>query len=204
MIKKFTIVLLSVVFVALIACSVQSISADHDTGKGIFKDKNEVSLVTTQDSDYQVYLQTVLRNGDGQLINVTENTKTAAYIPHEISDHVFDTLMGEKEIVTIDNIKYEKVQYIFSPTLEQRWMGMYPILEQININIKVEGDALVQINKKTKDYSLWKIHYCADFADIGHRDGLQCIPVFQVLVPTITLEPTDVITQQWTILRSMN
>jgi len=204
MIKKFTIVLLSVVFVALIACSVQSISADHDTGKGIFKDKNEVSLVTTQDSDYQVYLQTVLRNGDGQMINVTENTKTAAYIPHEISDHVFDTLMGEKEIVTIDNIKYEKVQYIFSPTLEQRWMGMYPILEQININIKVEKDALVQMNKKTKDYSLWKIHYCADFADIGHRDGLQCIPVFQVLVPTITLEPTDVITQQWTILRSMN
>ena len=82
--------------------------------------------------------------------------------------------------------------------------GMYPILEQININIKVEGDALVQINKKTKDYSLWKIHYCADFADIGHHDGLQCIPVFQVLVPTITLESTDVITQQWTILRELN
>ncbi len=180
--------LLGVIFVALIACSIQSVSADHESSEGIFKDKNEVNLVTTQDSDYQVYLQTVLRNGDGQLINVTENTKTAAYIPHEISDHVFDTLMGEKEIVTIDNIKYEKVQYTFSPTLEQRWMGMYPILEQINI----------------KDYSLWKIHYCADFADIGHRDGLQCIPVFQVLVPTITLEPTDVITQQWTILRSMN
>ena len=204
MMKKFTIVLLSVVFVALIACSIQSVSADHESSEGIFKDKSEVNLVTTQDSDYQVYLQAVLRNGDGQLINVTENTKTAAYIPHEIADYVFDTLMGEKEIITIDNIKYEKVQYTFSPTLEQRWMGMYPILEQININIKVEGDALVQINKKTKDYSLWKIHYCADFTDIGHPDGLQCIPIFQVLVPTITLEPTDVITQQWTILRELN
>jgi hypothetical protein len=83
-------------------------------------------------------------------------------------------------------------------------MGMYPILEQININIKMEGDALVQINKKTKDYSLWKIHYCADFANIGHHDGLQCIPVFQVLIPAITLEPTDVITHQWTILRELN
>ena len=41
-------------------------------------------------------------------------------IPHQITDHVFDTLMGKKEIVTIDNIKYEKVQYTFSPTLEQR------------------------------------------------------------------------------------
>jgi len=65
-------------------------------------------------------------------------------------------------------------------------------------------DSLAQINKKTKDYSLWKIHYCADFADIGHHDGLQCIPVFQVLVPTLTLEPTDVVIQQWTILRELN
>ena len=201
--KKFTIALLGAIFVALIACSIQSVSADHETDKGIFKTENEVELADTKNTNYQVYLQAVLRNGDGQLINVTENIKTAAYIPHEIADYVFDTLMGEKEIITIDNIKYEKVQYTFSPTLEQRWMGMYPILEQININIKVEGDALVQINKKTKDFSLWKIHYCADFADIGH-DGLQCIPVFQVLVPTLTLEPTDVVIQQWTILRELN
>ena len=202
--KRFTKILLGTIFVALIAGSIQSISADHETDKGIFKDRTEVDLVTTQDSDYQVYLQTVLRNGDGQLINVTENTKTAAYIPHEIADYVFDTLMGEKEIITINNIKYEKVQYTFSPTLEQRWMGMYPILEQININIKAEGDALVQMNKQIKDYSLWKIHYCADFTDIGHPNGLQCIPIFQVLVPMMTLEPTDVITQQWTILRELN
>jgi hypothetical protein len=83
-------------------------------------------------------------------------------------------------------------------------MGIYPISEQITINIEVEGDALVQINEKIKDHSLWKIHYCADFDSIGHPEGLQCIPIFQVLVPTIALEPTDVVIQQWTILRSMN
>jgi len=192
--------LLGVIFVALIACSIQSISADHETDKGIFKDRSEVNLVTTQDSDYQVYLQAVLRNGDGQLINVTENTKTAAYIPHEIADYVFDTLMGEKEIVTIDNIKYEKAQYTFSPTLEQRWIGMYPIFEEIPIKIKVEGGKILNVYK---DHSLWKMHYCADFSNIGH-DGLQCIPVFQVLIPTITLEPSDVITHHWTILRELN
>ena len=198
--KKFTIVLLSVVFVALIACSIQSVSADHESSEGIFKDKSEVNLVTTQDSDYQVYLQAVLRNGDGQLINVTENTKTAAYIPHEIADYVFDTLMGEKEIVTIDNIKYEKAQYTFSPTLEQRWIGMYPIFEEIPIKIKVEGGKILNVYK---DHSLWKIHYCADFSNIGHN-GLQCIPIFQVLIPNITLEPSDVITHHWTILRELN
>ena len=197
--------MLSVVFVTLIVGSMGFVAADHlDPGQGIYVSHGEVNLVVSTDTKFQIYLQAVIRNEDGQLINVIESTATGAYIPHKITDDVFDNLMGEKEIVTIDNIKYEKVQYAFSPTLEQRWMGMYPILEQININIKVEGDALVQINKKTKDYSLWKIHYCADFADIGHPDGLQCIPVFQVLVPSLTLEPTDVITQQWTILRVMN
>ena len=199
--KKFTIGLLSAIFVALIACSIQSISADHlEPGQGIFKDVGAVELVTTQGTNYQVYLQTILRNGDDQLINITENTKTGAYIPHKITDYVFDTLMGKKEIVTIDNIKYEKVQYTFSPTLEQRTVGMYPIFAETNIKFKMEGDALAQMNEEHKDYSIWKIHYCATFE--GH--GYSCIPIFQVLVSTMTLEPHDVITQQWTILRELN
>jgi hypothetical protein len=202
-VKKFTVALLSVIFVVLLVGSVQSISADHESGKGIFKDSSEVDLVTTHDSDYQVYLQAVLRNGDGQLINVTETTATGAYIPHEITDYVFDMLMGKKEIIIIDNIKYEKVQYTFSPTLEQRWIGMYPIFEEVPIKIKVEGLAKDEVFNVTKDHALWKIHYCADFSSIGHH-GLQCIPIFQVLVPTITLEPGDVVTHQWTILRVMN
>ena len=67
--------LLSVIFVTLIAGSVQSISADHlEQDQGIFVDDAEVNLATTEDSNYQVYLQMILRNGDGQLINVTEST----------------------------------------------------------------------------------------------------------------------------------
>ena len=196
--------LLGVFFVTLIAGSTQSVTADHlEPSQGIFKDRSNVDLVTTHNSDYQVYLQAVLRNGDGQLINVTETTATGAYIPHEITDYVFDTLMGKKEIIIIDNIKYEKVQYTFSPTLEQRWIGMYPIFEEVPIKIKVEGLAEDEVFNVTKDHALWKIHYCADFSSIGHH-GLQCIPIFQVLVPTITLEPGDVVTHQWTILRIMN
>ena len=198
--KRFTIALLSVIFAALITCSVQSISADHESDKGIFSDEGEVELVTTKDTNYQVYLQTILRNGDEQLINVTESTEAGAYIPHKISDHVFDTLMGKKEIITIDNIKYEKVQYTFSPTLVQRWIGMYPIFSEITFKFNVEGDALAKMNEKIKDYSIWKIHYCATFE--GHE--YSCIPVFQTLVPTMTLEPDDIIIQQWTILRELN
>ena len=202
--KRFTKILLGAIFVALIAGSIQSISADHETDKGIFKDRTNVDLADTKNTNYQVYLQAVLRNGDGHLISIIESTANAGHISHKLTDDIFDTLMGEKEIIIIDNIKYEKVQYTFSPTLEQRWMGMYPILEQITININVEGDAATQMNKKIKDHNVWKIHYCADFANIGHPGGIQCIPVFQVLVPTMTLEPTDVITHHWTILRAMN
>ena len=200
-VKKFTILLLGVIFTTLIVGSIQSISADHlEPDEGIFKDQEDVEYVTTRDTNYQVYLQSVIRNGDGQLISVTESTKTASHIPHKITDHVFDTLMGEKEIITIDNIKYEKVQYIFSPTLEQRFLGLYPIYEETKIGLKIEGDVLVRMKEKTKDYNNWKIHYCATFE--GH--GYVCIPVFQVLVTSAMLEPADVITQQWTILRELN
>ena len=126
--KKFTIVLLSVVFIALIASSIQSVVADHvEPGDGIYKNYGDVNIVTTIDSEWQVNLQTILRTSDGQLINVTESTANAAYIPHQITDHVFDTLMGEKEIVTVDNTKYEKVQYTYTPALEHRFMGLYQI-----------------------------------------------------------------------------
>ena len=160
--KGFVIPLLGVIFVTLIAGSIQSVTADHlEPGQGIFKDGGEVELVTTYGSNYQIYLLTVLRNGDGQLISVTETTEIGAYLPHKVTDHVFDTLMGKKEIVTIDNIKYEKVQSLFS--------------------LKAQSP----------------VSYSMMFLKIE-------IHIFQVLVPSIILEPDDVITQQWTILRELS
>ena len=199
--KKFTIVLSSVIFTILIGCSTQSVIADHsEPGDGIYKDFSDVNIVTTQDSKWKVNLQTILRTGDGQLINVTESTANAAYIPHRITDHVFDTLMGEKEIITIDNVKYEKIQYTFTPTLEHRFMGLYPIFsEHYDLEFESTPEAR-ELMKSQKDFSMWKIHYCGTFE--GH--GFSCIPVFQDLVPNMTLEPRDTITHQWTILRILN
>ena len=200
--KGFTIALVGIIFVVLIACSVQSISADHtEPGKGVFVNENKVDIIPTQNSNYKIYIQTVLRNADGELINVTESTENGAYIPHKISDDAFDTLMGKKEIVTIDNIKYEKVQYTFTPTLVQRWTAIYPLFSEVVIEFKVEEDAQMDMNSYVKDYSIWKLQHCADW---GNDHGLSCIPLFQVLVPTITLEPDDVITLNWTILREFN
>ena len=198
---KFIIVLLSVILVVLIGCFTQSVIADHsEPGDGIYKDTSDVNLAITQDSKWKVNLQIILRTGDGQLINVTESTTNAAFIPHRITDHVFDTLMGEKEIITIDNTKYEKVQYTFTPTLEHRFMGLYPIFsENYDLEFKSTPEAREKMHEH-KDFSMWKIHYCATFE--GH--GFSCIPVFQDLVPTMTLEKDDIITHQWTILRILN
>ena len=195
-------VLSSVIFAILISCSTQYVVADHlEPGDGIYKNISDVNLVTTsQDSKWIVNLLTILRTDDGQLINITESTASAAYIPHRITDHVFDTLMGEKEIVTIDNIKYEKAQYTFTPTLEQRFLGLYPIFTG-NYNFEFEStpEAREKMDEH-KDFSMWKIHYCETFE--GH--GFSCIPIFQDLVPTMTLEEHDVVTHQWTILRALN
>ena len=194
--KKFAIPLLSVIFATLIAGSIQSISADHlEKGEEVFSDEG-VKLVTTEGSKYQLYLQVILRNGDGQLINVTESTANGGYLPQKVSDHVFDTLMGKKEIITTDNKKYEKTQYIFSPTLEQRFIKLYPIFSEAIMEIEVDKDTLAKMD----DQSVWKIHYCANLEVRGYS----CIPIFQINVPNMTLESHDVVTLQWTILREMN
>ena len=198
--KKFVIVLLSVIFVTLIAGSVQSVAGDHlEPGQGVFKDQTITNIADTVGSKYQVYLQSVLRNGDDQLVSVSESTNNAAYIPHEITDHVFDTLMGKKEIVTIDNIKYEKVQITMKPTSEHRLALLYPIFAEIPFTVEMTAEQEAEMSKNS-EHARWTIDYCAIFE--GH--DYACISIFQAMVPNMTLEPDDVVTQYWAVLRELN
>ena len=172
----FSVVAFSVIF---LIGFIQSVAADHlESGTGFFVTESKTNLVTSKNTNYQIYLQLVIRNGDGQLIGIIENN-IGGYIPHKITDDKFDYDFCKKEIVTVGNKKYEKVQWTTSE--------VYTSNER---------------NKKTKDYSIWKIGYCLDLSDIGHGKH-QCLSIFQVLLPTITLEQGDVITQHWTILREL-
>ncbi len=112
--------------------------------------------------------------------------------------------MGKKEIITIDNIKYERVQYTFSPTLVQRTVEIYPIFEEIPLEqftiYDMDEDTLAQMNESIKNYFKWRIHYCATFE--GH--AYTCIPVFQGFTTVRNVDPTDVVTHQWTILRVLD
>ena len=100
--KNFLKVMLGCVFTVLIACYVQPVLAQDIT--------DILKPVPIKDAEYQFHLQMVLRDSDGRLISVTESTN-GYYIPHDVTDEAFDIHFGEKEIVTVDNIKYEKVQY---------------------------------------------------------------------------------------------
>ena len=176
--KKFTNVLLSVIFTALIICSIQYASADHLLGdQGIFKDETTIVVKDSIDSKYMIHLQVVVRDAQGQLVSVSERMH-GSYIPHEITDYVFDALMGEKGIFIIDDIKYEKVRYTV-----------------------IHDAQTFDFTKSFQDIlSLWSIKYCTDFTTIGHGSN-ECIPIFQTITPHNELGEDDVFTLHWTILR---
>jgi hypothetical protein len=82
----------------------------------------------------------------------------------------------------------------------QRTVLLYPIFEEIPIEYEVEEDNLAQMKEKIKSYYRWNLHYCATFE--GHE--YSCIPIFQSFSVVQLVTPTDIITQQWTILRELN
>ena len=134
--KKLTVVLISVIFTTLIIGSIQLISADHlEPGLGIFKNEKVINTISTEDSKYQIYVIVEIRNVQGELISITEVTR-GIHIAHEITDFVFNEKLGEKEVIMIDNIKYEKVQFAVSHVFDEHTssfhgMWFFPICGEI-------------------------------------------------------------------------
>ena len=175
----FAIILLGVIFVVSLAGSVESVAADHLLpGKGIFKDENHFNLVSTKDSKYQIHLQVEVRNAQGQLISISESS-FGNYIPHELTDNTFNENLGKREIITIDKIKYEKVQ--FTGTLDTKQL-------------------MGNIYRTSHFLGLWKIDLCGEIE--GH--GYGCFAVFSTNTSHVSITEEDVVTNQWTILREMN
>ena len=195
--KKISKILLIAIFSVLITGSIQSISADHleSDSKGIFADSDNVNMTNVKDSKYQIYLQVVVRDAQGGLVSVLE-TFSGEYLQNELTDRLFDQKLGEKEIVTIGNVKYEKARIIDTPTVNQRLVGLYPILSETPMDLSIKT------LKEHEWISNWIIHYCADFNSIGHE--FKCIPVFSTLAPTAALTGDDVVVLQWTILRELS
>ena len=115
--KKFAVLLFGAVMAVLLVGSIETTSADHleSDGNSLLAAMQKANIaVALPDSKYQIHLQTVIRDEDGYLIQVSEST-SAAFVPHKLTDQVFDTLMGKVKPVTIDGIEYDKVTFTFIP-----------------------------------------------------------------------------------------
>ena len=168
--KKFTIGLLGVIFITLIASSIQSVTADDSALLG-------VDIIPTKDSEFQVHLQVVVRDSHGQLVSVTESTN-GYYVPHDVTDEAFDRNFGKKEIITVDDIKYEKVQWVDTKS-------------------SCEDESCKDIHQNV---GKWNTNFFGDFNEFGFLN----IPLFQALTSTVIMEEDDNVTNQWTVLRAMD
>ena len=181
--KGFVILLLSVIIVTLIAGSTESVDADHSLGgQGIFKNENDMNIASSIDSKYQIHLQVIVRNAQNQLVGVSEAV-WGYYIPHQITDQIFDEMSGKKEIVIIDKMKYRKIQNTFH-------------------DIRVQ-DIMVLKKTKTSYQDIRITHYLGFDENIdGH--GSKRLPIFQAALSPVSLAKDDILTFHWTFLRVMN
>ena len=68
---------------------------------------NMESVYTDSNSKYVIHVQLEIRNAEEQLISITES-KFGKHMEQEIPDYVFNSIIGQKETITINEIVYEK------------------------------------------------------------------------------------------------
>ena len=181
--------MLSVIVLTIIASSAQAVIADHDALHSRLK-------TPTFDPDfnvgYEVYVQTTIRDAHGQLLSVSDATNAWILIPTFTDgiripgfvDYVIDGgFLGEKELITIDNVKYEKLQYVTEIVVDDSW------------NCITCAEVLVTSGIVSKPA-------CGTFQETKY--GYQCIPLFKAKSPQMHVAEGNVISSQWTILRVMN
>ena len=181
--KKFEGVILSAIIITLIVSSAQDVIADN-------KDVSDPDF----NVGYEVYSQSIVRDAQGQLLSVSESTKTwvltssfsdGVLIP-DLVDYVVDNnLLGEKEIITIDGVKYEKIQYEREKVIDDNWN-------------------CITCTKVWVTSGIVSKPLCGTFEVEEMEYGKQCIPLFKAKTPQMHVAEGNVVTQQWTVLRVMN
>ena len=184
--KKIEGLMLSTIIITLIVGSAQVATAEK------FNVDPDLNL------RYEVYLQSVVRDAQGQLLSVSESTSAVVLISSfsdgvqipDLVDFLIDNnRLGEKKIVTISNVKYEKIQFQNEKVIDHNVLTNSP-------GIGTQGG-----DTKTGVFSggTWK--FCGDFTG---KYGYQCIPMFKARMPQIHMAEDNILTTQWTILRMVN
>ena len=158
--KKFTVILFAAILAVSLTSAIKSVDAEAD-------------------SEYIMHIQVEVRNAQGQLVSVTESI-FGNHIHHEIPDHVFDSIVAQKEIITIDGIKYEKVQ--------------------LEVSSESPDMADVPPGREVREYGK-TLQY--NLCGVSEHDKLSCVTFDSSRYWALT-EPGDVSTAIWTILRPVD
>ena len=191
--KVFTISLLGVIFTILITNSVLPITADESVdNKASFEDTDKLIFFTPKDSKYEIYVQVLVRNVQGELISVAETLPCEAenycseYFDHEVTDYAFD-LLAKKETITINDVKYEKIQ--FSDSYSQT-------ADTVTYHKQYMFDMYDR-----EPVGRWVVEICGE---VLNEFGFECVQIFQSRTSIVWLEVGDVTTANWTVLKKIN
>ena len=192
--KGFAVPLLGFIFVALITSYIPFSAGDASADTMVVsEDKDKLNNIPTHDSKYKIYLHVLIRNAQGELIGIADTGEKSRlvsgpqYLPHEITDEIFDMLNVKKEIVTVDNIKYEKIQISNS-------------YEQTMTTTTYFNQNLFEMNDREPS-AIWMLTVCGELVQ---KLGYDCVNIFQCYTSLVYLEVGDIITSHWTILRETN
>ena len=191
--KIFAISLLGVIFVILITSSVLPITADESVDNKVsFEDTDKLIFFTPKDPRYEIYVQVLVRNVQGELISVAETLPCEAgnycseYFDHEVTDYAFDVL-AKKETITINDVKYEKIQFSDSYGLTAD-------------TITFHNQYLFDMYDR-EPTGRWVVEICGEALN---KFGFECAKIFQSRTSIVWLELDDVTTSNWTILKKIN
>ena len=192
--KGFAVPLLGFIFVALITSYIPFSAGDASADTMVVsEDKDKLNNITTPDSKYKIYLHVLIRNAQGELIGIADTGEKSRlvsgpqYLPHEITDEIFDMLNVKKEIITVDNIEYEKIQISDS-------------YEQTMTTTTYFNQNLFEMNDREPS-ATWMLTVCGELVQ---KLGYDCVNIFQCYTSLVYLEVGDIITSHWTILRETN
>ena len=179
--KVFAISLFSIIFVTLITGSIPSITADESVDNEVF----------FEDLKYEIYLHVLVQNAQGELISVAETLPckyncASVYFDHEVTDYAFDEL-GKKEIIIINNIKYEKIQFSDSYGLT-------------DTSMTYDKRNLFEMDDREPAWE-WVVEICGEALN---EFGFDCAQIFKSRTSVVWLEPGDVTISNWTILKKIN
>ena len=192
--KGFAVPLLGFIFVALITSYIPFSAGDASADTMVVsEDKDKLNNIPTHDSKYKIYLHVLIRNAQGELIGIADTGEKSRlvsgpqYLPHEITDEIFDMLNVKKEIITVDNIEYEKIQISDS-------------YEQTMTTTTYFNQNLFEMNDREPS-ATWMLTVCGELVQ---KLGYDCVNIFQCYTSLVYLEVGDIITSHWTVLRETN